>query len=168
MLHLSKWVYLRYSLLSLSRLKALGSSHSWSCPSCCVPAAPGGPTPTNTVSFSLGFSSLHTSTVQPGSSSPSLQTSYPSHSSCFWLFPDPFRVFQWKPKDLLDRGVKLLHFMSFNPVDLVYIQESNLNSFSSFRIPGCSTLRSDRTHSRSGILSPDDLLDSGDVIIFVR
>ena len=28
----SKWVHQRYSLLSLSKLRTLGSSHSWSCP----------------------------------------------------------------------------------------------------------------------------------------
>ena len=48
------------------------------------------------------------------------------------------------------------------------MQVSNLNSSSSFRIPGFSALRSDRTHSRSGILSPDATHASGVVIIFVR
>ena len=42
----------------------------------------------------------------------------------------------------------------------------NLSSY--FRIPGLSVLRSDRTHSRSGILSPDAMHASGSVIIFVR
>ena len=45
---------------------------------------------------------------------------------------------------------------------------TNLNSSSSFRIPGFSDLRSDRTHSRSGILSPDAMHVSGGVVIFVR
>ena len=53
-------------------------------------------------------------------------------------------------------------------VDLICIQESNLSSSSSFRIPGFSALRSDRTHSRSGILSPDAMHASGGVVIFVR
>ena len=48
------------------------------------------------------------------------------------------------------------------------VQESNLNSSSSFQIPGFSALRFDRTHSRSGILSPDATHASGGVIIFVR
>ena len=52
----------------------------------------------------------------------------------------------------------------FHSVDLICIQESNLNSSSSLRIPGFSALRSDRTHSRSGILSHA----SGGVITFVR
>ena len=46
--------------------------------------------------------------------------------------------------------------------------QSNLNSTSSFRIPGFSALRSDRTHSRSGILSSDTTHASGGVVIFVR
>ena len=55
-----------------------------------------------------------------------------------------------------------------HPVDLICIQESNLNSSSSFRIPGFSTLQSDCTHSRSGILSPNATHASRGVIIFVR
>ena len=55
-----------------------------------------------------------------------------------------------------------------HPVDLICIQESNLNSSSSFRIPRFSALRSDRTHSRSGILSSDTTHASGGVVIFVR
>ena len=34
----SNRVHLKCSLLSFSRFKTLGSSHSWSCPPCCVPA----------------------------------------------------------------------------------------------------------------------------------
>ena len=60
-----KWIHLKYSLLSFSRFKTLGSSHSWSC-SCCVPASSGDPTPTNNVFSSLDSSSLYTSAVEPG------------------------------------------------------------------------------------------------------
>ena len=66
------------------------------------------------------------------------------------------------------RSTELLHFLSSYPVYLICIQESNLNSSFSFRIPGFSALRSDRTHPRSGILSRDATHTSGDVIIFVR
>ena len=59
--------------------------------------------------------------------------------------------FQWNAGGLRARSTGLLHFLSSHPVDLICIQESNLNSSSSFRIPGFSSLRSDRTHSRSGI-----------------
>ena len=53
-------------------------------------------------------------------------------------------------------------------MDLICIQKSNLNSSFSFRIPGFSALRSDRTHSRSDILSRDATHSRGGVIIFVR
>ena len=42
-----------------------------------------------------------------------------------------------------------------------------INSSSSYRIPDFSALRSDRAHSRSGILSPDATHASGGVVIFV-
>ena len=60
------------------------------------------------------------------------------------------------------------HIVSNHCANIICIQESNLNSSSSFRIPGFSALRSDRTHSRSGILSPDATRASGGVVIFVR
>ena len=81
---------------------------------------------------------------------------------------ESLRVLQWNAGGLRARSTKLLHFLSSHPVYLICIQESNLNSFSSFRIPGFSALRSDRTHSRSGILSPDATHASGGVVIFVR
>ena len=82
--------------------------------------------------------------------------------------PDSLRVLQWNAGGLRARSTELLHFLSSHPVDLICIQESNLNSSSSFRIPGFSALCSDRIHSRSGILSRDDTHASGGVIIFVR
>ena len=82
--------------------------------------------------------------------------------------PDSLRVLQWNAGGLRSRSTKLLYFLSYHPVDLICIQESNLNSPSSFRIPGFSALRSDRTHYRSGILSPDTTHNSAGVIIFVR
>ena len=81
--------------------------------------------------------------------------------------PNSFRVLQWNTGDLQAVSTKLLHFISSHPVDLIYIQESNLNLSSSFRIPGFSALRSDGTHSRSGIFSADVADASGGVIIFV-
>ena len=84
------------------------------------------------------------------------------------LPPDSLRVLQWNARGLRARSTKLLHFLSSHPVDLICIQETNLNSYSSFRIPGFSALRSDRTHSRFGILSGDATHASGGVVIFVR
>ena len=107
----------------------------------------------------------------------SLSLSLPTTVSCSWLFFCTFcllstpwlsQVLQWNAGGLRARSTELLHFLSSHPVDLICIQESNLNSSSSFRISGFSALHSDRTHSRSGILSPDATHASGDVIIFVR
>ena len=82
--------------------------------------------------------------------------------------PDSLRVLQWNAGGLSARSTELLHFLSSHPVDLICIQESNLNSSSSFQIPGFSALQSDRTHFRSGILSPDATHASGSVVIFAR
>ena len=70
--------------------------------------------------------------------------------------------------DLQARRTELLHFISSYPIDVICIQESNLNLSSSFRIPEFSALRSDDTHSRSGIFSTNVTDASGGVIIFVR
>ena len=143
-------------------------------------------------------SDMYTSTVQSSPASanaalsphPRLQTSYPpsSHSisspsappspslapgfssapPASTPSPDSLRVLQWNAGGLRARSTELLHFLSSHPVDLVCIQESNLSSSSSFRIPGFSALRSDRTHSRSGILSSDAAHAGGGVVIFVR
>ena len=66
------------------------------------------------------------------------------------------------------RSTEQLHFISSHPVDLIRIQESHLNSSPSFRIPGFSALRSDRTHSQSRIFSIDVTQASGGVIIFAK
>ena len=183
----SKWVHLRCSQLSSSKFRALGSSHSWSCPPC-----------RNTVTSSSDSFDTYTSTVQSGPTStdtalsrhPRLQTSYPSSAQPLSPSsapsppslapghfstppassppPDSLRVLQWNAGGLQAWSTEPLHFLLSHPVNLICIQESNLNSSSSFRIPGFSALRSDRTHSRSGILSPDTTHSSGDVIIFVR
>ena len=70
------------------------------------------------------------------------------------LFLNSLRVLQWNAGGLQARSTKLLHFISSYSVDLICIRESNLNLSSSFWIPGFSALRSDGTHSRSGIILP--------------
>ena len=171
----SNWVHLKYSLLSFSRFRTLGSSHSWSCPPCCVPAFFGDPTPTSTAPSSSDFSSWCTSTAQSGPhllmqhSHPTLAfnpfilfppTSHllPLHSHhrlvplavslylLLTLLPNCLRELQLNAEGLRSRSTELVHFVSSHPVDLIYIQESNLNLSSSFRIPGFSALRSDGTH----------------------
>ena len=76
----SNWVHLKCSLLSVSRFKTLGYSHSWSCPPCCAPAFFGDATPTNTVISSSDFCRWYTSTAQYGPSGPLLlmQHSHPT------------------------------------------------------------------------------------------
>ena len=88
----SKWVHLRCSQLSLSKFKILDSSHSWSCPPCCVPTR-------NTVTPSSDSSDMYTSTVPSSPSSvnaalpphPRLETSYPlsAHSVYSLSAPSP-------------------------------------------------------------------------------
>ena len=101
-------------------------------------------------------------------SPPSLAPGRPSTPPASSAPPDSLRVVQWNAGDLRARSTELLYFLSSHSVVLICIQESNLNSSSSIRIPGLSALRSDRAHSRSGILSPDATHASGGVIIFVR
>ena len=85
-----------------------------------------------------------------------------------FLSPDYLRALQGNAGGLRARNTKLLHFLLSHPFDLICIQESNLNLSSSFRIPGFSALHSDRTHSRSGILSRKATHASGGVNIFIR
>ena len=181
----SKWVHLRCSQLSLSQFRALGSSHSWSCTPCRI-----------TVTPSSDSSDMYTSTVQSSPplltllSCPTLVSKplipicpfyifsfCPSTVSCSWFFllrllppplPDSLKVLQWNAGGLRARSTELLHFLLSHPVDLICIQESNLNSCSSFWISGFSALCSDRTHFRSGILSSDTTHASSGVVIFVR
>ena len=138
-------------------------------------------------------SSRYTSTAQSGPSGPFLlmQHSHPTlvfkplilFTSTSYLLPhhhfmllavplylllslpllNLLRVLQWNTWGLRARRTELLHFILSYPVDLICIQESNLNLSSSF-----SALRSDSTHSRSGIFSTDVTDASGSVIIFVR
>ena len=135
---------------------------------------------------------MYTSTVQSSPASANaalsphlrLQTSYPPSTHFISPFSAPplpslapgfsslppassLRVLQWNAGGLRARSTELFHFLSSHPVDLIFIQESNLNSSSSFRIPGFSALRSDRTHSWSDIRSSNARHASG-VVIFVR
>ena len=75
--------------------------------------------------------------------------------SLYFLLPLPLpnflKILQWYAGSIRVRNTELQHFISPHPVDLICIQESNLNSPSSFRIPGFFALRFDGTHFRSGI-----------------
>ena len=174
----SKWVHLRCSQLSLSKFKALGAV-----PSC-----------RNAVSPSSDFSDMHTSTVQSGP--PPLMLHFcPTlvfkplihHLLILYLLPlpplhrplllavllrllplllplDSLRVLQWNVGGLGAGSTELL----FRPI-LSTSSASRHPILTHFpvRIPEFSALRSDRTHSRSGILSHDATRASGGVILFV-
>ena len=83
------------------------------------------------------------------------------------LPPDSLRVLQMNAGSLRARSTELFHFLSSHPVELICIQEFNLISSFFFQIPEFSAQLSDRTHSLSGILSPDATHASG-VVIFIR
>ena len=188
----SNWVHLNCSLLSFSRFRTLGRSHSWSFPPCFFRRSH-----TNqSVTSSSNSSSWYTSAAQSG---PFLLMQH-SHSTLAFkpliLFPptlhllplhphhclmllavslylllplsNPLRVLQWKARGLRARSTEQLYFISPHPVDLICIQKSNLNSSSSFRIPEFSALQFDGTHSRSGIFSTNVTDASGSVIIFCQ
>ena len=129
----------------------------------------------HTVTSSSDSSSLCTSTVlsSPFSANAALPP-HPRLQTCYRLFvhsvssplplppapassspPYSLRVLQWNAGGLHTRSTELLHFHSFNPLDLICIQKSNLNLSSFFRIAGFSALRSDRTQSLFGNLSRD-------------
>ena len=193
----STWVHLRCSLLSLSRFKTLGSFHSWSCPFCYIPASFGDTNTvisssdssnlytSNVLPGSSGLPLLmqrsrHTLAFKPLISfSPIsyLLSLHPHHPLMFLDFfytsassssPDSFKVLQWNAGALRAMRTKLLNFISSHSINLICIQESNLKLSFSFRFPGFSALRSDCTHYRSGILSPNTTHASGGFIIFVR
>ena len=183
----SEWVHLRCSQLSLSNFRALGSSHSWSFTPCRNTVTPPPQTPPARIPPLWNLAPSANTALLPHHR---LQTSYPPSAHLISPFPvlpppslapgytsappasspppDSLRVLQWNAGGLRARSTELLHFLSSHPVDLICIQESNLNSSSSFRIPGFSVLRSDRTHSWSDILSSDASHASGGVVIFVR
>ena len=80
---------------SFSKFRTLGSSYSWSCPPCYVPAFFGAPTPTSTVTSSLDSSSWYTSTAQSGPSGPLLQMKH-SHPTLVFkplIFFHPLCIF---------------------------------------------------------------------------
>ena len=112
--------------------------------------------------------SAHSISSPSASSPPSLAHGFSLAPPASTPRPDSLRVLQWNAGGLRARSTESLHFLSSHPVDLICIQESNLYSSSSFRIPGFSALRFDRTHSRSGILSSDTTHARGGVVIFVR
>ena len=191
-----KWVHSRCSLLS-SKFKTLDCSHSWSYPLCCIPVSSGGLTPTNNVCFSSGSPAsvpplCYLAPCTPASSSPSNLLSpfhplcpfflcilllHPLHSSiflvffytsCFFFLPwlsQGSSMEYWRSSSKQRCNTTLYLISSFGSY---CIQETNLNSSSSFRIPGFSALWLDYTPFQAGILFSNDLHDSSGVVIFLR
>ena len=84
------------------------------------------------------------------------------------LLPDSLRVLQWNAGGLRARSTKLLHFISSHPVDLIYIQESNLN-LSSFLRNLDSLLCDPMAPTPDLVFFSTDVTDaSGGIIIFVK
>ena len=184
----SGWVHLGCSRLSLSNFGALGCSRSWSCPPCRDAVTPPSLDSSGTYASAVGSGppsagaallpcprlqtsyppSAHLVSPSPALPPPSLAPGYTSAPPASSPPPDSLRVLRWNAGGLRAGGTELLHFLSSHPVDLVCIRESNLDSSSSFRIPGFSVLRSGRTRSRSDVLSSDASHAGGGVVIFVR
>ena len=133
----SKSVHLRCSQLSLSKFRALGSSHSWSCPPC-----------SNTVTPSLDSSDRYTSTVQSGShllmqhSCPTLVSKPPiPHLPTLYLFPLPPHSRPLLLAVLLHRLPPLPHLTPsgfFN--EMLEVFESGALNYFTFSQPTLSTL----------------------------
>ena len=188
MLHML-WVHLKCSLLSFSRFKTLGSSHSWSFPPCYVSAFFGDPTPTSTVTSSSDSTHWYTSTAQSG---PLLLKQHLHPTLAFKpliLFPTTLyllslhlhhrlmllaasssppilsELFNGVLGGLRARSTELVHFISSHPVDPICIQESNLNISSSFEF--LDSLLCDPMTPTSDLVFFTDATDaSGSVIIF--
>ena len=145
----SNWVHLKCSLLSFSRFRILGSSHSWSFPPCFFWRSH----TYQHFDFPLELLQLvylHCSIWPPSANAslaphPRIQTSYPISThfvsspsapappphapGCFSLAPassplDSLTALQWNVGGLRARSTELLHFLSSHPVDLICIQES--------------------------------------------
>ena len=79
----SKWVHLRCSRLSLSKFRALGSSHSWSCPTCQITVTPS--------SSDMNISTVQSSPASANAALSPILVSKPfiPHLPILYLFPLP-------------------------------------------------------------------------------
>ena len=174
----SKWVHLRCSQLSLSKFRTLGSSHFWSRPLCRI-----------TVTPSSDSSDMYTSTVQSSlASANAALVSKPliPHLPIIYLLPLPLPPPSLAPgrPSVPPAFTHPLTFSGFFNGMLQVFEPGALNYSTFFRpilltlsastnpiltpLSGFSALRSDRTHSRSGILFSVTTHASGGVVIFVR
>ena len=111
-----KWIHLKCSLLSFSRFRTRGISHSCSFPPSCVPAFFGDPTSTSTVTSSSDSSSLYICTAQSGPSGPLvlMQHSHPT-LACkrLILFPPTLYLLLLHPHHRLMLLAVSLHLLLF-------------------------------------------------------
>ena len=77
------------------------------------------------------------------------------------------RILQWNANGIRPRRTELLHFLSHNQYDLIFIQESHLSSDYTFRIPGYKTLQKNRFMTRRGTTNSTGNLGGG-VLILVK
>ena len=150
----SKWVHLRCSQLSLSKFRALGSSQSWSFPSC-----------RNTVTLSLDSSDMYTSTVQSAPPPLLLMHSRPTlvfkpliaHLPILYLLPLPLHhrpLHSWLSFYASSAPLTLSGF--FNRM-LEVFEPGARNYFTFFR-PSLSTLSASRNPILTHLLFQDSLL----------
>ena len=78
------------------------------------------------------------------------------------------RILQWNANGIRPRRTELLHFLSHNQYDLIFIQESHFSSDSTFRIPGYKTLQKNRFMTRRGNTNSTGNLGGGGVLILVK
>ena len=77
------------------------------------------------------------------------------------------RILQWIANGIRPRRTELIHFLSHNQYDLIFIQESHLSSDSTFHIPGYKTLQKNRFMTRRGTTNSTGNLGGG-VLILVK
>ena len=98
------------------------------------------------------------------------QTTSPLTQSSFHpssLSRNNLQILQWNANGIRPRRTELLHFLSHNQYDLIFIQESHLSSDSTFRIPGYKTLQKNRFMTRRGTTNSTGNLGGG-VLILVK
>ena len=98
------------------------------------------------------------------------QTTSPLTQSSFHPFSpsrNNLRILQWNANGIRPRRTELLHFLSHNQYDLIFIQESHLSSDSTFRIPGYKTLQKNLFMTRRGTTNSMGNLGGG-VLILVK
>ena len=106
-------------------------------------------------------SALTTPSQTQQTTSPLTQSSFhPSSPS-----QNNFRILQWSANGIRPRRTELLHFLSHNQYDLIFIQESCLSSDSTFRIPGYRTLQKNRFVTRRGTTNSTGNLGGGVLIL---